>query len=66
MTTKKSLKLELEKAYNRIEDLEWIICKGEHDYKPIGEVTVAYDPFGANDLTRTVYRCTRCGKKIEI
>lgn len=53
----------IQEQNNRIEDLEWIICKGEHDYKPIGEVTVAYDPFGANDLTRTVYRCTRCGKK---
>lgn len=66
MTTKKSLKLELEKAYNRIEELEWIICKGEHDYKIIGEVPMAYDPFGCLDLTATVHKCTRCGKKIEI
>ena len=63
METKKNLRLQLEKANDRIEDLEWIICKGEHNYKPIGEITIAYDPFGKHDLKATVFRCIRCGKK---
>lgn len=63
METKKNLRLQLEKANDRIEDLEWIICKGEHNYKPVDEIIIVYDPFGEHDLKATVFRCTRCGKK---
>ena len=65
MRTKKELELELklEKANQRIEDLEFTICKGTHDYRLIEQTVIGLDPSGFRDLTEDVFRCARCGKK---
>ena len=56
-------KYELEKQWleERIDQLEWLICRGEHDYIQIDVKTIA-DGCGYGDLTHKVYQCKRCGK----
>ncbi len=59
-------KYELEKQWfeERIDQLEWLICKDEHEYIKVKAKKVA-DGNGYGDLYHDVYRCKNCGKVME-
>lgn len=61
---KRKYELEKQRLETRIDQLEWVICKGKHEYEKVKSEIVA-DGNGYGDLYHDVYICKKCGKVIK-
>ena len=49
----------------RIEDLEFLLCQGEHDFVEIGRSTsYQYNGFNEDAFMTKKFKCRKCGKVI--
>ena len=64
LISKRKYELEKQRMEQRIDDLEWLICKGEHEFVKVKCKLIA-DGQGYGDLYNNVYQCKNCGKIIE-
>lgn len=62
---KAKLRQTIDSQQKRIEDLEFALCHGEHDFVEIGRRTSFQHSGGYIDcFTTKKYKCRRCGKEI--
>lgn len=60
MFGKKQLKDEITKLKSRVEQLEFMICKGDHEWVKVSEYC-SYDYY-CDSYTHCAFQCKRCGK----
>ena len=61
LINRRKYELEKQRLEERIHQLEWLICKDEHEYVKVECKKIA-EGYGYGDLYEDIYRCKKCGK----